>query len=66
MTDIETTVGAETVRVVDCETVPRVAEIVVLPAASPLTSPVALTVAVACVEELQATVAVKSALLPSL
>jgi hypothetical protein len=66
VTAIETTVGAVTVRFVDCEMPPKPAEMFVEPDASALTSPVALTVAVAVEDEFQVTIAVRSALLPSL
>ena len=57
--------GAVTVSEVDCETPPKLAEMLVEPAAAAETNPVALTVAVA-VEDDQVTSAVRSALLPSL
>jgi hypothetical protein len=66
VTAIETIVGAVTVRVVDCEMPPKLAETFVEPDATALTSPVALTVAVAVEDEFQVTIAVRSALLPSL
>jgi hypothetical protein len=66
VTVIETMVGAVTVTVVDCETAPRAAEILVLPAATAVRSPLALMVAVAVEVELQVTTEVRSALLPSL
>ena len=66
MTAIETIVGAVTVRAVDCDTPAKPAEMLVEPAATAVTIPLALTVAVAGVEELQLTSDVKSALLPSL
>jgi hypothetical protein len=66
VTAIETIVGAFTVRVVDCEIPPKLAEMFVEPDATALASPVALTVAVAVEDELQVTIAVRSALLPSL
>jgi len=46
VTEIETMLGAVTVTLVDCDTDPRDAEIWVKPAATAVTSPVALTVAV--------------------
>ena len=58
-------VGAVTVRVIDPLTAPRVAEIDVVPAATPVADPPALIVALAGAEEFQVTSAVKSALLPS-
>jgi hypothetical protein len=66
VTAIETIVGAVTVRVVDCEIPPKLAEMFVEPDATELTSPVALIVAVAVEDEFQVTIAVRSALLPSL
>lgn len=63
---IDAIVGAETVKEVDPETPPNEAEIVVGPAATPVTNPDALTVAAAVEEEPQVTSDVKSALLPSL
>jgi hypothetical protein len=66
VTAIETIVGAVTVRVVDCDTPAKTAEILVEPAATAFTIPLTSTVAVALVDELQVTSEVKSALLPSL
>lgn len=66
VTEMETTVGALTVSVVDCETDPRLAEIVVEPAATAEAIPDPSMVAAAFEDELQVTVFVKSALLPSL
>ena len=66
VTVTEAIVGAETVREVDPETPPNEAEIVVGPAATPVTSPEALTLATLIEEEFQVTSEVKSALLPSL
>lgn len=66
VTAIETIVGAVTVNVVDCEMPPKLAEMLVEPAASALASPLALMVAVAVDDELQVTIVVRSALLPSL
>jgi len=66
VTEIETMVGAVTVRVVDCEMPPKLAETMVEPEAAALTSPVALMVAVDVKDELQVTSEVRSALLPSL
>jgi len=59
-------VGAVTVTEVDLETLPRVAVMVAVPAAIPLTTPAASTVALAMVEEDQVTRLVRSRLLPSL
>jgi len=59
-------VGAVTVTEVALETLPRVAVMVAVPAAIPLTRPAASTVALAMVEEDQVTRLVRSRLLPSL
>jgi hypothetical protein len=59
-------VGADIVNEVDPETPPNEAEIVVGPAATPVTAPNKLTVATLVEEEFQLTSAVRSALLPSL
>jgi hypothetical protein len=59
-------VGAVTVTEVDLATLPRVAVMVAVPAAIPLTRPAASTVALAMVEEDQVTRLVSSRLLPSL
>jgi hypothetical protein len=59
-------VGAVTVTEVDLATLPRVAVMVAVPAAIPLTRPAASTVALAMVEEDQVTRLVRSRLLPSL
>jgi hypothetical protein len=59
-------VGAVTVTEVDLETLPRVAVMVAVPAATPLTRPAASTVALAMVEEDQVTRLVRSRLLPPL
>ena len=66
VTVIETMLGAVTVSEVDCETPPKLAEMLVEPAPAAETNPVALTAAVAVEDELQVTSAVRSALLPSL
>lgn len=66
VTEIETMVGAVTVKVVDCEMPPKLAEMFVDPEAVAATTPVALIVAVAVEDELQVTSEVRSALLPSL
>ena len=66
VTEIEEIVGAVTVKVVDCDRPPKLAEMLVVPAVREFTRPTALTVAVAVVEELQETRFVRSALLPSL
>ena len=66
VTEMDVMVGAVTVTEVDLETLPRVAVMVAVPAAIPLTSPAASTVALAMVEEDQVTRLVRSRLLPSL
>jgi hypothetical protein len=66
VTEIETMLGTETVRLVEFEIPPREAEMLVEPAAIEVTSPVRLTVAVAVEDELQVTSVVRSAVLPSL
>jgi hypothetical protein len=66
VTAIETTVGALTVTWVVPDTVPRVAEIPVVPAAWPVSRPEVLTTAIEFVFEPQVTSPVMSALLPSL
>jgi hypothetical protein len=62
----EAIVGAVTVRLVDWDTPAKFAEMVVVPAASEVTRPVALMVAVGADEEPQVTRVVRSELLPSL
>jgi len=66
LTVSETMTGALTVSVVEPTMAPRVAEIVVVPDATPLANPVTSTVATAGVDEPQLTSAVRSRLLPSL
>lgn len=66
VTEMDVMVGAVTVTEVDLETLPRVAVMVAVPAAIPLTTPAASTVALAMVEEDQVTRLVRSRLLPSL
>jgi hypothetical protein len=66
VTEMDVMVGAVTVTEVDLETLPRVAVMVAVPAAIPLTRPAASTVALAMVEEDQVTRLVRSRLLPSL
>ena len=66
VTEMDVMVGAVTVTGVDLETLPRVAVMVAVPAAIPLTRPAASTVALAMVEEDQVTRLVRSRLLPSL
>jgi hypothetical protein len=66
VTEMEVRVGAVTVTEVDFETLPRVAVMVAVPAATPLTRPAASTVALAMAEEDQVTRLVRSRLLPSL
>lgn len=65
-TEIETIEGAVTATITDAETVSKVAVIVEVPTAIPLTEPVALTVAVGREDELQVTIELRSAVLPSL
>lgn len=57
--------GLPTVRVVDPTIVPDVAEIVVVPAATAVASPVELIVAIAVSDELQETELLISLVLPS-
>jgi len=59
-------VGAATVTVVDCVTLPRVAATFDEPAAMAVTNPFVSTVATEVEDELHVTNAVKSRLLPSL
>ena len=66
VTAIDTIVGAVTVRVVDCETPAKLAEMLVEPEATALAIPAAVIVATDVEDELQVTSVVKSALLPSL
>ena len=66
VTEMDVMVGAVTVTEVDLETLPRVAVMVAVPAAIPLTRPAASTVALAMAEEDQVTRLVRSRLLPSL
>ena len=66
VTEMDVMVGAVTVTEVDLETLPRVAVMVAVPAAIPVTRPAASTVALAMVEEDQVTRLVRSRLLPSL
>ena len=66
VTAIETTVGAVTVRVVDCEMPAKLAEMLVVPAATAVAVPFEPMVAVAIEEDAHVTKVVKSALLPSL
>ncbi len=66
VTAIDTMLGAVTVSEVDCVTPAKDAEIFVLPAATAVTNPDALIVAVAVADELHVTSKVMSALLPSL
>ena len=66
VTEMDVMVGAVTVTEVALETLPRVAVMVAVPAAIPLTRPAASTVALAMVEEDQVTRLVRSRLLPSL
>jgi len=64
VTEIETRLGAETVSEVDPEIPPSDAEMLLEPAAAPVTNPDVLTVATFREEEPQVTSAVRSALLP--
>ena len=66
VTAIETTVGVLTVTWVVPDTVPRVAEIPVVPAAIPVSKPELLTATIELEFELHVTRLVMSALLPSL
>jgi hypothetical protein len=66
VTEMDVMVGAVTVTEVDLEMLSRVAVMVAVPAAIPLTRPAASTVALAMVEEDQVTRLVRSRLLPSL
>lgn len=66
LTETAVIVAAVTDTLVDCETLPNVAVIVVEPAATPVTTPLAVTDAIAGEDEVQATREVRSALLPSL
>ena len=66
VTAIETTVGTVTVSVVDCEMPAKLAEMLVVPAATAVAVPFETIVAVAVEEEAHATKVVRSALLPSL
>lgn len=66
VTAIETMLGAVTVSEVLWLTLPRRAEILVVPLVSELAKPVALIVATEVVEELHVTRLVRSELLPSL
>ena len=66
VTVIEEIVGALTARVVEPMTPPSVAEMVVVPAATPVARPWTSIVALDAEDELQLTRAVRSPLLPSL
>ena len=66
VTAIETTVGAVTVSWADCEMPAKLAEMLVVPAATAATTPLEAMVAVAVEEEVHATKFVRSAVLPSL
>lgn len=65
VTVMETILGAVTVTLVVCDMPPNVAEMFVDPAATAVSNPLASMVAVAVEEELHATRAVRSELLPS-
>jgi len=66
VTVMEAIVGAVTVRVVDCDTPAKLAEMFVVPAATPVAKPLPSMVATAVEDELQVTRLLISALLPSL
>ena len=66
VTEIELIVGAVTVRLVELLMLPRVAEMLVEPAATAVTKPFPSTVATAVEDEPQVTSAVRSRVLPSL
>ena len=66
VTVIDIRAGALTVRVVVPEMAPDAAEIVVVPAATPVASPEVLTVATAVLEDDQLAVVVRTFVLPSL
>jgi hypothetical protein len=66
VTEMEAMLGAVTARLVDCETPAKLAEMLVVPAATAVTIPLEVMVAVAGAEELHETTFVISALLPSL
>jgi len=66
VTEIELIVGAVTVRLVELLMLPRVAEMLVAPAATAVTKPFPSTVATVVEDEPQVTSAVRSRLLPSL
>lgn len=63
---MEAIAGAFTVRLVELVTVPRVAEMLVVPAATPADIPVGSMVATPVADDAQETNAVRSRLLPSL
>jgi hypothetical protein len=65
-TEIDTIEGAVTVTVSDPETPFRIAVMDAVPAETPVTAPLALTVATAIEEHVQVTSEVRSAMLPSL
>src|SRR6266436_6301902 len=64
VTDIDTTVGATTVRIAERNTDAKLAPIAVLPCVMLVANPALLMVATAVDEELQLTVPVKSCVLP--
>jgi len=66
VTEMEAMLGAVTARLVDCETPAKLAEMLVVPAATAVTMPLEVMVAVAVADELHETTFVISALLPSL
>lgn len=63
--EMDVIVGADIVTEVELETLSNIAVIIAEPAAIPLTTPVAPTVALATADEDQETSAVRSRLLPS-
>jgi hypothetical protein len=66
VTAIDTMLGAVTVSAVDCEMPAKLAEMLVVPGPTVLTTPFEAMVAIKVEEELHATKLVRSALLPSL
>jgi hypothetical protein len=66
VTAMEAIVGVVTLRLVDCVTPEKVAEIFVIPDATEVTNPLEAIVAICGTEDCQDTEVVKSALLPSL
>lgn len=66
VTAMEAIAGAFTVKVVELETAPRVAEILAVPAATPAAIPFTSMVAMPFADDAQVTSAVRSRLVPSL